>query len=177
MSKIRSFFYNYRDDVNAMAAVEAALLFPTLITMLVSMVDIGNGLLSNQKLISAAQTTADLITRESNPSYEQRDEAILAGQISMWPYSVDTYEYNMTSFEFDDDGSAEIVWEESSGLSMDGDITADLDDLGSPGEGVVVVVTRYVYQPFFTGFIIGPIEMQEVAYLRGRKSPVVGLPS
>ncbi len=170
------FWQKYRDDITGVAAVEAALLFPTLIVMLVSMVDIGNGLLSNQKLINAAQSTADLITRESNPTLAQRDEAVLAGTIAMNPYRLDTYQYNVTSFEFDDSGLAEVVWEESNGLSLSSGATQDLNDLGGAGEGVVVVMVRYTYEPFFTGFIFGPIEMQEVAYLRGRQSPVVGLP-
>jgi hypothetical protein len=54
--------------------------------------------------------------------------------------------------------------------------TNGLENLGGPGEGVVAVVVNYIYQPFFTGFVIGPIDMQEVAYLRGRKSAIVGLP-
>lgn len=159
-----------------MAAVEAALLFPTLISMLVSMVDIGNGLLSNQKVIAAAQITADLVTREANPTEAQREEAILAGQVTMAPYTLDTYEYTVTSYEFDEQGDPQIVWQDTSGVGVPDGFEAGLEDLGGPGEGVVAVLVTYTYQPFFTGFIIGPIDMQEVAYLRGRKSAIVGLP-
>jgi hypothetical protein len=169
-------YKRYHDDISGLAAVEAALLFPIFIMMLVSMVDIGNGLLSNQKLINATQSTADLVTRESNPTLEQRQEAITAGLVTMRPYPVDSYEYNITSFEFDDDGNADVVWEESSGITINPSLVSGLDDLGGPAEGVVVVLVRYTYEPFFTGFIFGPIEMQEVAYLRGRKSAVVGPP-
>lgn len=163
-------------DHSGVAAIEAALIFPTLVMMLVSMVDIGHGLLSNQKVITAAQVTADLITRESNPSLEDRANAILAGQLVVKPYSLDTYEYSVVSYEFDASGDPEVVWQETSGVGISDAAIANLSDLGGPGEGVVAVEIYYTYQPFFTGFVIGPINMREVAYLRGRQSPVVGLP-
>lgn len=171
-----SWIGRYIRDESAVAAVEAALMFPTLIMMLVSMVDIGNGLLANQKLIAAAQITVDLVTREANPSMAQRSEAITAGQIAMSPYPLSEYGYLITSIRFDSSGDAEVVWQESSGLAVDQDLVNDTSDLGDPGEGVVMVVVDYTYHPFFTGFVVGDLHMQEVAYARGRKSAVVGEP-
>lgn len=172
IQKIRSFLWG--DE--GVAAIEAALMFPTLVMMLVSMVDIGNGLMANQKLIAAAQITADLVTRESNPTLVDRDDAILAGKLAMSPYQLESYAYNVVSIEFDNAGSPDIVWEESDGVGVPDDLVMDTTDLGGPGEGVVMVRVLYTYTPFFTGFVIGEIEMQEVAYLRGRKSAVVGNP-
>jgi Flp pilus assembly protein TadG len=169
-------FKKWLYDTTGVAAIEAALIFPTLVMMLVSMVDIGHGLLSNQRVITAAQTTADLIARGSNPTMEDRANAILAGQLVMNPYPLDTYDYSVVSYEFDDSGDADVVWQEASGSGLSDGSTNGLSDLGGPGEGVVVVEVRYTYQPFFTGFVVGPIEMSEIAYLRGRKSAVVGLP-
>ncbi len=171
------FFKKWKNQTDGVAAIEAALIFPTLVVMMVSLVDLGNGLMSNQKLINAAQTTADLITRLPNPSLVDRQNAILAGQVSMNPYSLDTYEYAIASYEFDDSGNPDVVWEETSGTSLPDSMSNGLSELGSPGEGVVVVRVTYTYEPFFTGFIIGPINMEEISYLRGRQSAVVGLPT
>lgn len=171
------YFKNWYDQTDGVAAIEAALIFPTLIVMMVSLVDIGNGLMANQRLINAAQTTADLITRLPNPTLDDRQNAILAGQIAMSPYSLDTYEYAIASYEFDDAANADLVWQETSGAALPGNMSDGLEDLGGPGDGVVVVRVTYTYEPFFTGFIIGPINMAEVAYLRGRQSAVVGPPT
>ena len=171
-----TFLKRWYKEQAGVAAVEAALMFPTLVVMMVSLVDIGNGLLSNQHLINAAQTTADLVTRSANPSLEDRQNAILAGQVVMSPYPTNTYEYAIASYQFDNAGNADLVWQESSGGSLPSGMSGGLDGLGGPGEGVVVVRVSYTYEPFFTGFIIGPIEMSEVAYLRGRQSAVVGNP-
>jgi len=69
--QILGMYQRYTRGDDGVAAIESALMFPTLIMMLVSMVDIGNGILANQKLIAASQITADLITREANPTLDQ----------------------------------------------------------------------------------------------------------
>lgn len=176
MGGIQNWVKGYGRSEAGVSALESALMFPVLITMLVSMVDIGNAYLANQKLISAAQTMGDLVTREANPTLEQRAEAVRAGQSAMSPYSLDTFLYNISSYQFAAAGAPSLVWEESNGLDIEASTTNDLDDLGSAGEGVVAVRVTYQYQPFFTGFIIGPIDMEEFAFLRGRRSAVVGAP-
>lgn len=165
--------YHHTDGVSA---IEVGLIFPILITMLVSIIDAGNAFLCNQKLINAAHTMADLITREANPTYEQRDDAVIAAQEAIKPFSLDTFEYNVTSFQFVPSGSPVVIWEQSNGLTIGPSIVSGLSDLGAAGEGVVVVRVAYIYRPFFTGFAIGEIEMDEYAYMRGRRSAVVGAP-
>jgi Flp pilus assembly protein TadG len=169
---------NYIWSERATAAVESALLFPILITMLVSMIDIGNALLVNQKLISASQMTADLITRLKNPTLQQRDDAIKAGVLAMNPFPTGAaYKYEIISVEFDETGNPDVVWREASdGLDPSLDLVESTTGLGNDGEGVVAVRVTYEYKPFFTSFVIQDIDMQEIAYMRGRKSPVVGLP-
>lgn len=174
LERIKNF---WRGD-EATAALEAALLFPILITMMVSMIDIGNGLLANQKLISASQMTADLITREKNPTLQQRDDAIKAGILGMKPFPTGVaYKYEIISVEFDAGGNPDVIWREASdGLDADQNLVDSTVGLGNEGEGVVAVRVTYEYKPFFTNFILQDITMQEISYMRGRKSPVVGLP-
>lgn len=182
MSKIQracSYCYNrFFLNEEAVAALEAALLFPLLITMLVSMIDIGNGLLVNQKLISASQMTADLVTRMKNPTLQERDDAIKAGILAMTPFPTGlAYKYEVVSIEFDVAGNPDVLWRDASeGASASQELVDSTIGLGNGGEGVVVVRVTYDYKPFFTNFIVHDFTMQEVSYMRGRKSPVVGLP-
>ena len=48
------------------------------------------------------------------------------------------------------------------------------EDLGENGDGVIVVSVVYEYVPFFTNFIVDEIDMTETAFLRGRKSAILG---
>ena len=45
--------------------------------------------------------------------------------------------------------------------------------LAAAGSGVVMVVSEYLYEPIFAGFVVKQIAMQEVAFARGRRSSVV----
>lgn len=161
---------------DGIAAVEAALVFPILLTLLVGTFDMGRGILSNQKVIRASQVTADLLTRARDVSLADIDEAVNAGELALMPFPTDGYGVEVISIRFDDDANPEIVWRELRGdISADGNILNNVMSLAAPNEGVLVVNVEYDFQPVFAGFVVDKISMRETAFARGRKSAVVGL--
>lgn len=176
-------FYNFmlkqwveaRDGV---AAIEAALVFPILIILLLGTFDMGNAILANQKTIRASQVTADLVTRDRTVSSAAINEAINAGELALQPFATGTYGVDIVSIRFDDDAEPLIEWRETRNMSPNATVLADVSALAEAGSGVVVVTVEYQYDPVFAGFSmggfsIGIIPMQEIAFARGRKSPVV----
>jgi Flp pilus assembly protein TadG len=59
----RNFTARWGRETEAVATVEAALVFPILLTLLLGTFDMGNGILANQKTIRASQIVADLMSR------------------------------------------------------------------------------------------------------------------
>ncbi len=155
------------------AAVEAALVFPILLTLLLGTFDMGNGILSNQKAIRASQVTADLITRTPTVSDADIDEAIDAGELSFAPFPSDTFGVDIVSIRFDDDAVPEIIWRETRNMTPNPNVLTDVQALADPGNGVVVVAVQYLFEPVFAGFIIDNIPMEEIAFARGRRSATV----
>ena len=47
-----SIFKSWKDGDEGMAAVEAAMIFPIMLSMLLAIFDLGNGILANQKTFS-----------------------------------------------------------------------------------------------------------------------------
>ncbi len=165
----------WKKDENATSLMEAALLFPIFITLVMGVIDIGNGLMAAQKLVNAAQTTADLIARKAAPTSQERDEAIEAGKVAMQPYSTFSYKYDIVSVEFDENEDAQVVWREtSSGFEGNPDAVESTQGLGGEGEGALVVTIRFDYEPLFSNFLKPVYHFEEVAYTRGRSSPVIG---
>lgn len=158
-----------------LAAVEAALIFPILLTLLLGVYDMGNGILANQKAIRASQIVADLITRERTVSAADIDEAVEGGQLAFETMTSETYGVDIVSIRFDDDAEAEIVWRETRGMSPIDDVLGRVESMAEADNGVVVVAVRYNFEPLFAGFVVNEIPMQEVAFARGRKSAVVNL--
>ncbi len=177
MSLVLSRIREWRGSECGVAAVEAALLFPVLMTLMIGMNDIGYGILANQKTIAASQVSADLLARFRTVTYTDIDDAIEAARLALEPLDDDNFGVDVVSIEFDDNGDPEIVWRETRNMSPNDNAVNSTTGLGVSGEGVLIVTVEYQYEPAFSGFVIDTISMQEVAFVRGRRNSVIRLDS
>lgn len=166
-------FLHYLRDESGLAAVESALIFPILLTLLLGVFDLGNAILANQKSIRASQVVADLITRDSTVDDLAISEAIEAGRLALTPFDTDDFGVDVISIRFDEDASAEIVWRETVGMSPYENVLNDVSALAQANGGVVMVMVNYQFTPTFGEFITGTINMSERAFTRGRRTAVV----
>jgi len=178
--KLLNLFKRWKQEESGVAAVEAAMIFPIMLMMMVGVFDLGNGILANQKAIRASQVVAGLIARQNTVDSTDISEAIQAGRLAFEPLPNASYGVDIVSFRFDEDANTEIVWRETVNMTPVADAIARVDALQEADEGVVMVVIQYQYNPLFAGFVMNGftssiIDMQEVAFSRGRRSPVVGL--
>jgi Flp pilus assembly protein TadG len=170
---ITGFVKRWMAEEDAIASAEAALVFPILLTLLLGTFDMGNGILANQKAIRASQVVADLVTRNMSVDTTDIDEAITAGGLAFEPLDNSTYGIDIISVRFDDDAEPQIVWRETRNMTADPNVLDDVTSLAEAGNGVVVVVVKYLFKPVFAGFVIHDIPMEETAFARGRRSAVV----
>lgn len=167
--KLRS----YVSNEDGVSVTEVAIFFPILISLLMGVYDIGQGIVVNQKTIAASQVIADLITRNEVVNEDLILDVVTAGELSLEPYPTATFGYDVTSVEFDEDGDPVILWRVTDNMAEDDDAVDSTTGLGDEGEGVVVVSVVYQYVPYFSNFVVGTIDMNERAFLRGRKSATV----
>lgn len=164
-------------NTRASIAAEAAIFIPILFMMLVAIYDIGTALLINQKAINASQMTADLIAREISVNDAQIEDAMSAARQAMMPLNMTNFGIAVASVAYNEDDEPEIIWQETDGVADE----FDVDDapiqgtigLGGEGDGMVVVMVVYDYDPVFSGSFMPSILMREVSYTRGRRLPVV----
>jgi Flp pilus assembly protein TadG len=149
------------------------MIFPLMLVLLVGTFDLGNAILSNQKTIRASQVAADLVTRGRNIDTTGLNEAIEAARLAYEPLSSASFGVDIVSIRFDAQGDAEIVWRETRNMAPVSDVMTRVAGMSDPGNGVVMVAINYDFEPVFAGFIVDTILMQEIAFARGRKSPVV----
>jgi Flp pilus assembly protein TadG len=169
----RTFVSSWWSGRDGVAATEAALVFPILLTLLLGVFDFGNAILVNQKTIRASQVTADLIARNRSVDDATVNEAIAAGRLAYEPINSDTFGVDVVSIRFDENADPQIVWRETQGMSPMADILTDVASMAEADSGVLVVGVQYVFEPLFAGFIVNDITMQERAFARGRKTPVI----
>lgn len=165
---MRAFF----KSSNGVAATEFALVLPVLVSMLLGTIDLGRALWVSHKMLGATQTVADIITRNEIATNFDIQDAITAAEMVMDPFPMNEVGYDIVGIRFNQE-DAEIRWRETVNMDADRRFPGLADGLGDHNEGVVAVVMQYSYQPAFYGFVIGEVNLQETAILRGRRVPYV----
>lgn len=166
---ITSFFKNE----SGTAAMEAVMLFPILVTLLIGVYDLGNGIILSQKTITATQIAADLVARDTTIDMNGVQTAMDAARLAYEPYNLNQFGIDIASIEFDNNRMPQILWRETRDMPPNQEAITNVNGIGDDGEGMVIVTVRYTYEPFFTRYFINNFNMQEVAYARGRRSPTV----
>jgi Flp pilus assembly protein TadG len=164
---------DYWNDEQGTALIEAAMLIPAMVTLLMGVYDVGNGIILNQRTITASQIAADLVARDFTVNGSQIDEAVEAARLSFQPYTPFGFGIDMVSVEFDDDGNPSVIWRETQNMAPNEAAVDSIEGLGEDGDGMIIVTVRYTYVPHFAQMFIHNFNMQEVAFTRGRRSPVV----
>lgn len=165
-------------------ALEAAIIFPFLVMLMMGVVDVGNGLVVNQKAIRSAQMIGDLIARGVNVTPGGLTDITDVGATALFPAPVSVgngnFDVDIISIQFVDtnnDGVAEAqtCWRRQSGAYTNNvPLNSAVDTLnGQVGDGIVAVSIRYNYTPSLGGFLVHDVAMEEVVFVRGRQTPVI----
>lgn len=173
MSFYKRFIERFLRSEDGMSFTETAILFPVLLSLMMAIYDLGQGIVISQKTMSASQIIADLIARNEVVDIDTVDNVLIAGELALDPYPNTSFGSDVISVEFDEDSDPVILWRVTTNMVGDDDALNSTDGLGEEGEGVVIVSVVNEYVPFFSGFVVPTIEMSERAFVRGRTSSTV----
>jgi hypothetical protein len=173
LSRIQNFFSGYWKKQEAVAAVEAAFVFPILLVLMLGTLDMGRGIMCNQKTIKASQVVADLLTRHISVTDGDINEAVQAATLSLLPYDTSNLGFDIVSYRFLADGTVDQIWRETRNMDPVQNAAQRVAPIADPGKGVVMVAAQYRYEPIFSGFVVNAIPMMEFSFARGRRSEFV----
>lgn len=165
--------FRYAAEEQGNALLETALLMPILITLLIGCYDLGQGITMNQKTVASSQIIGDLISRNRTVIMDDLQDIVRAGELAFEPYSIAPFGYDIVSVQFDSSGNAVVLWRVTENMPRNDAALESAEGLVAEGDGMVIVSVRYRYDPFFTGFVVPEINMQEVAFFKGRRSATV----
>jgi len=157
------------------AGVEAALLLPILISMLLGLVELSKYIEASRKAMSAAQTVADLVGQDASHTNATIAETRVAAALIMAPLTTTDGSFNMTiaSVGFDANGDPDLLWQDP----YVGIATVDANraaGLGDAGESVIMVTLSYTYTSPFD-FLFDQRTLSEAAFARPRIARRVAL--
>lgn len=161
------------EDDKATAMVEAAFLLPPMMTLLMGVYDLGNGIAIGQKTISASQIAADLVARDRTMNSAQVENIIDAAELAFNPYSLTDFGIDIVSVTFNASQQPVVLWRQTRNMTPNSAAVASVSGLAPQGEGMIIVTVVYDYRPYFSKPVVGEIGFEEVAFTRGRRSPTV----
>ena len=108
LSKLKN--TRYIKDESGLSLVEMGVLFPVLLSMMMAVYDLGQGVVVNQKTVAASQIIADLVTRSETVDTEMITDIINSGELALEPYSTAEFGYDIASVVFDVDSDPVVLW-------------------------------------------------------------------
>ncbi len=161
------------ENEEGLAAIEAAMLFPVMTTLMLGTYDLGTGIVLNGRTITATQVAADLISRDKTVNLADINDIIVAAQLVYEPFGLQDFGIDIVSVEFDSQRRPQVLWRETRDMEANSNALENINGMGEPGDGMVVVTVEYTYKPLFAKHFTSDYNMVEVAYTRGRRSPTV----
>lgn len=163
-------FLSWLRDERASLSIEAGFIVPVMMTLLLGTLDVGQGILLNQKVINASQMIGDLLAREDAVTTVDITNAIEAGRLTLMPYDAARFGADVAGIQFvSSPNTPQVVWRETVGMDVNATILDGAVGLGEAQEGVLGVTVQYTYAPRFARFLTGDIVMAEVTYARPRR--------
>ena len=161
-------------DRRGNATVDFAFLLPMMLMLFIGVVEITNLLRLDRKVVAAAQTAADLITQEREVSAAQLTDILRASELVLEPFSAADHTVGVVAVRYDEDtGAPTVDWQESKNGGTIPDALTLAQNMGPPGEGIVIVRVTYNYSPVFFEFVMGDTSVEETSIMRPRRSQFV----
>ncbi|HAJ89574.1 MAG TPA: hypothetical protein DCM27_00950 [Rhodospirillaceae bacterium] len=161
------------EDEDGVAMVEAVMLFPPMLTLLLGVFDLGNGIILSQKTITASQVAADLVSRNKTMNTANLADIIEGSKLAFEPYGANVYGVDIVSIQFDSNKNPQILWRETQNMPPNQNAVNSVKGMSNGGEGMIIVTVVYKYVPQFAHFFTGEFDFTEVAFARGRRSATV----
>lgn len=173
---MKTFWKKWLKGDDASVAIEAGMLFPVMASLMLGTIDIGVALNVNQKVINSCNALADVLARYQDINNTAFADAIVGSKLMFLPYGTESMAYDVQGLKYTSAIASTppvMQWHNTCAMNMNTTAASGATGLGVQNEGVIAVTIKYVYTPYFSGFLAGNINMQEVSYARGRKGGFV----
>ena len=164
-------------DSRGVAAVEFALLLPILALLYVGVVELTQGLMTQQRASHVASTIGDLVSQSSSVTSSQVTDIFSVGDTVMYPYPTATLKMRVSSLSADSKGVVKVVWSQGSGgltkLAAGSSVSGLPTNVIAPNESVVMAESQDTYTSVFGQIMPNPVVFSQKYYLHPRVSTAV----
>ena len=163
-------------DARGVAAVEFALLVPVLLLLYFGVVELTQGLMTQERTAHTASTIGDLTAQSSTINQAEISDIFGIGDTIMYPYPTTSLQMRVSSLVADASGAVTVAWSEGQGMAAlgKGSTVSNLpNNVITANESVILAETKYTYTSVFGQIMPAPVIFNETYYLRPRASTTV----
>ncbi len=166
----------WRSGERGTIAIEAAIILPLLVMILLGMVEFSQALTVKRRVQSVASTTADLVAQSETVTTAQLNDIASIGSQLMLPFSSTGIALTITSVAEDSNNNITVQWScswatlsSSANCSASGAAYKGLPSgLLSAGQSVIIGQTSYPYRPAIGEFLTRGLTFSSSSYFRPR---------
>ena len=163
-------------DVRGVAAVEFAMLVPVLLLLYFGVVELTQGVMTEQRVAHTASTIGDLTAQSANISSAEVADIFTVGDTIMYPYPTTGLQMRISSLTADAHGNVTVAWSQADGmaaLAKGSPVSGLPANVINASESVVMGESHYTYTSVFGQVMPKPVVFNETYYLRPRLSTTV----
>jgi Flp pilus assembly protein TadG len=163
-------------DRRGVAAVEFALLVPILLLLYFGVVELTQGLMTQERAAHTASTIGDLTAQSATIDQAELGDIFAMGDTIMYPYPTTSLQMRISSLVADASGKITVAWSEGQGMAALGKGSAVNNlpkNVVTANESVIMAETQYTYTSVFGQIMPTPVVFNEKYYLRPRTSVTV----
>ncbi|HEX3919627.1 MAG TPA: TadE/TadG family type IV pilus assembly protein [Caulobacteraceae bacterium] len=163
-------------DRRGVAAVEFALLAPILLLLYFGVVELTQGLMTQERAAHTASTIGDLTAQSTTIDQAEITDIFAMGNTIMYPYPTTSLQMRLSSLVADKNGNVTVAWSEGQGMTALGKgstVSGLPSNVINANESVIMAETKYTYTSVFGQIMPSPVIFNEKYYLRPRASTSV----
>lgn len=161
-------------DRSGQALIEAALVFPMLISVFLGVSEFSEAFTVKRRLEAVANTAADLVARTQSVATADLAGIKLMIDEMLKPYPTMPLGLTISSVVADQDNTTRVAWSYAQGSGattrLPGAAISLPPDLTEPGSSIVFAEANYTFRSTLASMIVGDLTFTAEAYLRPRAS-------
>jgi Flp pilus assembly protein TadG len=174
---VRLTFRDLARDSRGVAAVEFAMLLPILALLYFGVVELTQGILTQQRAAHVASTIGDLVSQSSSVTSDEVSDIFNVGNTVMYPYPTTSLKMRVSSLTADPRGNVTVAWSQGSGgltkLTAGASVSGVPANVIAANESVVMAESQYTYASVFGQIMPAPLVFSQKYYLHPRVSTAV----